>query len=132
VESAMVTPAEFARILLPNGVKTIVTDPHEIANVAGEKGMEFMLEDAKGAPLDMFVMLPSSVPAPEGEHNGETLHAEKLHPLYRHAKVIVLAEVIDFPSLATGSDDILRKIIAATKEGARLDGHVSGLLSADL
>lgn len=128
----MVTPAEFARVLLPNGVTTIVTDPHEIANVAGEKGIEFMLEDAKGAPLDMFVMLPSSVPATEGEHNGETLHAEKLHPLYRHEKVIGLAEVMDFPSVAKGSDDILRKIIDAKKEGGRIDGHGAGLTSADL
>ncbi|WP_187998680.1 adenine deaminase [Listeria marthii] len=132
VESAMVTPAEFARVLLPNGVTTIVTDPHEIANVAGEKGIEFMLEDAKGAPLDMFVMLPSSVPATEGEHNGETLHAEKLHPLYRHEKVIGLAEVMDFPSVAKGSSDILTKIIDAKKEGGRIDGHGAGLTSADL
>lgn len=132
VESAMVTPAEFARVLLPNGVTTIVTDPHEIANVAGEKGIEFMLEDAKGAPLDMFVMLPSSVPATEGEHNGEALHAEKLHPLYRHEKVIGLAEVMDFPSVAKGSSDILTKIIDAKKEGGRIDGHGAGLTSADL
>ncbi|MBF2446524.1 adenine deaminase [Listeria welshimeri] len=132
VESAMVTPAEFARVLLPNGVTTIVTDPHEIANVAGEKGIEFMLEDAKGAPLDMFVMLPSSVPATEGEHNGETLHAEKLHPLYKHEKVIGLAEVMDFPSVAKGSFDILTKIIDAKKEGGRIDGHGAGLTSADL
>ncbi|MDT0001862.1 adenine deaminase [Listeria cossartiae subsp. cayugensis] len=132
VESAMVTPAEFARVLLPNGVTTIVTDPHEIANVAGEKGIEFMLEDAKGAPLDMFVMLPSSVPATDGEHNGETLHAEKLHPLYRHEKVIGLAEVMDFPSVAKGSSDILTKIIDAKKEGGRIDGHGAGLTSADL
>ncbi|EHL2556773.1 adenine deaminase, partial [Listeria monocytogenes] len=132
VESAMVTPAEFARVLLPNGVTTIVTDPHEIANVAGEKGIEFMLEDAKGVPIDMFVMLPSSVPATEGEHNGETLHAEKLHPLYRHEKVIGLAEVMDFPSVAKGSSDILTKIIDAKKEGGRIDGHGAGLTSADL
>ncbi|MBC1743034.1 adenine deaminase [Listeria welshimeri] len=132
VESAMVTPAEFARVLLPNGVTTVVTDPHEIANVAGEKGIEFMLEDAKGAPLDMFVMLPSSVPATEGEHNGETLHAEKLHPLYKHEKVIGLAEVMDFPSVAKGSSDILTKIIDAKKEGGRIDGHGAGLTSADL
>ncbi|MBC1569915.1 adenine deaminase [Listeria sp. FSL L7-1425] len=132
VESAMVTPAEFARVLLPNGVTTIVTDPHEIANVAGEKGIEFMLEDAKGAPLDMFVMLPSSVPATDGEHNGETLHAEKLHPLYRHEKVIGLAEVMDFSSVAKGSSDILTKIIDAKKEGGRIDGHGAGLTSADL
>ncbi|MBF2704172.1 adenine deaminase [Listeria welshimeri] len=132
VESAMVTPAEFARVLLPNGVTTIVTDPHEIANVAGEKGIEFMLEDAKGAPLDMFVMLPSSVPATEGEHNGETLHAKKLHPLYKYEKVIGLAEVMDFPSVAKGSSDILTKIIDAKKEGGRIDGHGAGLTSADL
>ncbi|MBC2291279.1 adenine deaminase [Listeria welshimeri] len=132
VESAMVTPAEFARVILPNGVTTIVTDPHEIANVAGEKGIEFMLEDAKGAPLDMFVMLPSSVPATEGEHNGETLHAKKLHPLYKHEKVIGLAEVMDFPSVAKGSSDILTKIIDAKKEGGRIDGHGAGLTSADL
>lgn len=132
VESAMVTPAEFARVLLPNGVTTIVTDPHEIANVAGEKGIEFMLEDAKGAPLDMFVMLPSSVPATEGEHNGDTLHAKKLHPLYKHEKVIGLAEVMDFPSVAKGSSDILTKIIDAKKEGGRIDGHGAGLTSADL
>ncbi|MBC1686739.1 adenine deaminase [Listeria welshimeri] len=132
VESAMVTPAEFARVLLPNGITTIVTDPHEIANVAGEKGIEFMLEDAKGAPLDMFVMLPSSVPATEGEHNGETLHAKKLHPLYKHEKVIGLAEVMDFPSVAKGSSDILTKIIDAKKEGGRIDGHGAGLTSADL
>lgn len=132
VESAMITPAEFARVLLPNGVTTIVTDPHEIANVAGEKGIEFMLEDAKGAPLDMFVMLPSSVPATEGEHNGETLHAKKLHPLYKHEKVIGLAEVMDFPSVAKGNSDILTKIIDAKKEGGRIDGHGAGLTSADL
>ncbi|EOB8392152.1 adenine deaminase [Listeria monocytogenes] len=132
VESAMVTPAEFTRVLLPNGVTTIITDPHEIANVAGEKGIEFMLENAKGVPLDMFVMLPSSVPATEGEHNGETLHAEKLHPLYKHEKVIGLAEVMDFPSVAKGSSDILTKIIDAKKEGGRIDGHGAGLTSADL
>lgn len=132
VESAMVTPAEFARVLLPNGVTTIVTDPHEIANVAGERGIEFMLENAEDVPLDMFMMLPSSVPATEGEHNGVTLHAEKLHPLYSHEKVIGLAEVMDFPSVAKGSADILTKIIDAKKEGGRIDGHGAGLTSADL
>ncbi|WP_149808119.1 amidohydrolase family protein, partial [Listeria monocytogenes] len=115
-----------------NGVTTIVTDPHEIANVPGEKRIEFMQEEASGAPLDMFVMLPSNVPATEGEHNGETLHAEKLHPLYRHEKVIGHAEVMDFPSVAKGSNGILKKITDAKKEGGRIDGHGVGLTSADL
>ncbi|WP_099221896.1 adenine deaminase [Listeria costaricensis] len=132
VESAMVPPHEFARVLLPNGVTTVVTDPHEIANVAGTSGIEFMLEDAEGAPLDMFVMLPSSVPATPMENNGATLDAKALKPLYRHDKVIGLAEVMDFPSVASGSEDILQKIIDAKREGGRIDGHGAGLSSLDL
>lgn len=132
VESAMVTPAEFARVLLPNGVTTIVTDPHEIANVAGEAGITFMLENAEGIPLDMFVMLPSSVPATQTENNGAELKAKQLKPLYAHPKVIGLAEVMDFPSVASGSEDILQKILDAKAEGGRIDGHGAGLHSQDL
>ncbi|MCB2723364.1 adenine deaminase, partial [Listeria monocytogenes] len=77
-------------------------------------------------PIAMFVLLPSSVPATEGEHNAETLHAEKLHPLYRHEKVLGLAEVMDFPSVSKGRSDILTKIIDAKKEGVRIDGHGAG------
>ncbi|AQY51499.1 adenine deaminase [Listeria weihenstephanensis FSL R9-0317] len=132
VESAMVPPSEFARVLLPNGVTTIVTDPHEIANVAGAKGIEFMLADAAETPLDMYVMLPSSVPATPFEHNGATLEASDLRALYQHEKVIGLAEVMDFPSVASGKTDILQKIVDAEKHGGRIDGHGAGLSKADL
>ncbi|EUJ23405.1 adenine deaminase [Listeria grandensis FSL F6-0971] len=132
VESAMVPPSEFARVLLPNGVTTIVTDPHEIANVAGVKGIEFMLDDAAKTPLDMYVMLPSSVPATPFEHNGATLTASDLRALYQHEKVIGLAEVMDFPSVASGQSDILQKIVDAEKHGGRIDGHGAGLSKADL
>ncbi|MBC6306497.1 adenine deaminase [Listeria booriae] len=132
VESAMVPPSEFARVLLPNGVTTIVTDPHEIANVAGAKGIEFMLDDAATSPLDMYVMLPSSVPATPFEHNGATLAASDLRPLYQHEKVIGLAEVMDFPSVAAGHADMLQKIVDAEKNGGRIDGHGAGLSKADL
>lgn len=132
IESAMVTPAEFARVLLPNGVTTIVTDPHEIANVAGVAGIEFMLENAKGVPLDMFVMLPSSVPATKNENNGATLNAETLKPLYMYPNVIGLAEVMDFPSVASGDPDTLQKIIDAKANGGRIDGHGAGLRREDL
>ncbi|MBC2167781.1 adenine deaminase [Listeria booriae] len=132
VESAMVPPSEFARVLLPNGVMTIVTDPHEIANVAGAKGIEFMLDDAATSPLDMYVMLPSSVPATPFEHNGATLAASDLRPLYQHEKVIGLAEVMDFPSVAAGHADMLQKIVDAEKHGGRIDGHGAGLSKADL
>ncbi|MBC1501071.1 adenine deaminase [Listeria weihenstephanensis] len=132
VESAMVPPSEFARVLLPNGVTTIVTDPHEIANIAGAKGIEFMLADAAETPLDMYVMLPSSVPATPFEHNGATLEASDLRALYQHEKVIGLAEVMDFPSVASGKTDILQKIVDAEKHGGRIDGHGAGLSKADL
>lgn len=132
VESAMVPPSEFARVLLPNGVTTIVTDPHEIANVAGAKGIEFMLDDAATSPLDMYVMLPSSVPATRLEHNGARLAASDLRPLYQHEKVIGLAEVMDFPSVAAGHADMLQKIVDAEKHGGRIDGHGAGLSKADL
>ncbi|WP_088839238.1 MULTISPECIES: adenine deaminase [unclassified Listeria] len=132
VESAMITPSEFARVLLPNGVTTIVTDPHEIANVAGVPGIEFMLADAEDAPIDMFVMSPSSVPATPQENNGATLLAEDLKPLYTHEKVIGLAEVMDFPSVASGSADILQKIIDAKANGGRIDGHGAGLTRDNL
>ncbi|EUJ29174.1 adenine deaminase [Listeria floridensis FSL S10-1187] len=127
VESAMVPPSELARVLLPNGVTTIVTDPHEIANVAGASGVEYMLEEAEGSPLEMFVMLPSSVPATPFENNGATLDAAALRKLYHHEKVIGLAEVMDFPSVAAGSTDILQKIIDAKSHGGRIDGHGAGL-----
>ncbi|WP_430535077.1 adenine deaminase [Listeria rocourtiae] len=132
VESAMVPPSEFARVLLPNGVTTIVTDPHEIANVAGTGGIEFMLADAQESPLDMYVMLPSSVPATPFEHNGATLEASDLRALYQHEKVIGLAEVMDFPSVAHGQKDMLQKIVDAERHGGRIDGHGAGLSKADL
>ncbi|MBC1522460.1 adenine deaminase [Listeria aquatica] len=132
VESAMVPPSEMARVLLPNGVTTIVTDPHEIANVAGTAGIDYMLEEAKGSPLDMFVMLPSSVPATPFENNGATLDAESLRALYNRENVIGLAEVMDFPSVASGAEDILQKIIDAKTHGGRIDGHGAGLTRENL
>ncbi|EUJ19372.1 adenine deaminase [Listeria aquatica] len=132
VESAMVPPSEMARVLLPNGVTTIVTDPHEIANVAGAAGIDYMLEEAKGSPLDMFVMLPSSVPATPFENNGATLDAESLRALYNRENVIGLAEVMDFPSVASGAKDILQKIIDAKTHGGRIDGHGAGLTRENL
>ncbi|WP_167629758.1 adenine deaminase [Listeria valentina] len=132
VESAMVPPSEMARVLLPNGVTTIVTDPHEIANVAGAPGIDYMLEEAKGSPLDMFVMLPSSVPATPFENNGATLDADSLRALYSRENVIGLAEVMDFPSVASGAEDILQKIIDAKTHGGRIDGHGAGLTRENL
>ncbi|MGG4000299.1 adenine deaminase [Anoxybacillus kestanbolensis] len=127
IESSMVTPSEFARVVVPHGVTTVITDPHEIANVAGTKGIEFMLNDSDHIPLDVYVMLPSCVPATAFEHAGATLHAEHLAPFFSHPRVLGLAEVMDYPSLLHGKQQMLAKLTAAREAGKLIDGHLAGL-----
>ncbi|ANB59752.1 adenine deaminase [Anoxybacteroides amylolyticum] len=127
IESSMVTPSEFARVVVPHGVTTVITDPHEIANVAGTRGIEFMLNDSEHTPLDVYVMLPSCVPATAFEHAGATLHAEQLAPFFSHPRVLGLAEVMDYPSLLEGKQHMLAKLIAAMEANKLIDGHLAGL-----
>ncbi|BCB02718.1 adenine deaminase [Bacillus sp. KH172YL63] len=127
IESSMVPPSEFAKVVMPHGVTTVITDPHEIGNVAGEKGIQFMLDDSEGIPLDVFIMLPSCVPATPFEHSGATLSASDLKPFYEHERVLGLAEVMDYPSLQKGDDHIVDKIIATTPSSPHMDGHLAGL-----
>ncbi|CUA80749.1 adenine deaminase [Anoxybacillus suryakundensis] len=127
IESSMVTPSEFARVVVPHGVTTVITDPHEIANVAGTKGIEFMLNDSDHIPLDVYVMLPSCVPATAFEHAGATLQAEHLAPFFSHPRVLGLAEVMDYPSLLQGKQQMLAKLSAAHAAGKLIDGHLAGL-----
>ncbi|OAO81802.1 Adenine deaminase [Anoxybacillus flavithermus] len=127
IESSMVTPSEFARVVVPHGVTTAITDPHEIANVSGTKGIEFMLNDSNNIPLDVYVMLPSCVPATDFEHAGATLHAEHLAPFFSHPRVLGLAEVMDYPSLLEGKQPMLAKLAAAMEANKLIDGHLAGL-----
>ncbi|MDR6226515.1 adenine deaminase [Desmospora profundinema] len=127
VESAMVTPTEFARIVLPHGVTAIVADPHEIANVAGADGIDYLLADSEGLPMDFFFMLPSCVPATSFEQAGAELDAEALQPYYSHPRVLGLGEVMDYPSVAAGNRGILKKILDASRHGLRVDGHAAGI-----
>ncbi|KRL02439.1 adenine deaminase [Liquorilactobacillus capillatus] len=127
IESSMVAPSELGKVLLQKGVTAIVTDPHEIANVCGVSGIEYMLEDAAQTQLDVFIMLPSSVPCTPFEHNGATLNAADLRPLYQHKEVVGLAEVMDYPAVAEQDPEIMRKIKDAQDLGYHADGHGSGL-----
>lgn len=129
IESSMLTPAEFSRILIPHGVTTVITDPHEIANVAGAEGIQFMLEDAKKADMDIFVMLPSSVPGTHFENAGATLTAADLEPFLKHEDVRGLAEVMDFPAVLNGEASMLEKIILSQQANLVIDGHCAGLNS---
>ncbi|MFC3885387.1 adenine deaminase [Bacillus songklensis] len=127
IESSMVTPREFSKLVIPHGVTTVITDPHEIANVAGAKGIQFMLDDSENIPLDVMVMLPSSVPATPFENAGAVLHAKDLKPFYQHPRVMGLAEVMDFPSVRDASPQMLDKLMNAASLGAVIDGHAAGL-----
>ncbi len=95
IESSMVPPSEFSRIVLPRGVTTVITDPHEIANVSGTQGIEFMMKDAERAALDIFFMLPSCVPSTPFENAGAILQAEDLFPYLDKQNVLGLAEVMN-------------------------------------
>jgi adenine deaminase len=130
IESALVPPSEFARAVVPRGVTTVVTDPHEIANVHGLEGIRFMLEDARGAPFSMFVNAPSCVPATHLETSGAALSAADLATLLDEEGVLGLAEVMNFPGVIAGDAAVLAKLEAF--EGRPIDGHCPGLGGIDL
>ena len=126
IESSLVSPREYYKEALKHGITSMVTDPHEIANVLGVKGIELMLHLTKEIPFDMYVMLPSCVPATTFEHSGATLLAKDLKPLYHHEKVIGLAEVMNFPAVLNGEKDMLQKLLDASTLGHQIDGHGAG------
>lgn len=125
VESAMVPPSEFARIVLPRGVTAAVTDPHEIANVAGVEGIRFMIREARRSPLALFVNASSCVPATPLATAGAELKAEDLAELLGEPEVLGLAEVMNFPGVVAGDRYVLEKIEAF--RGRAIDGHAPGL-----
>jgi len=127
IESSMVPPSEFARVVLPHGVTTVIADPHEIANVAGIHGIQFMLDDAKRTPLDVYMMLPSCVPAASFEHAGAILSTAELAPFFNDERVLGLAEVMDYPSLREQHPSMLDKLALAANANRLIDGHLAGL-----
>ena len=121
IESSMVTIPEFAQAVLPNGTTTVVIDPHEIANILGQEGIRFMAESARGVPLNVFIMLPSCVPATHMETSGANLKATDLNPLLKEPWAIGLAEMMNFPGVIFRNPEVLKKIEMA--RGKRIDGH---------
>jgi len=121
LESSMLTPGELARALLPLGTTTVVADPHEIANVLGAAGLDYLLSASEGLPVDFFFMLPSCVPASPLETSGARLGAAALEPYRRHPRVLGLAEVMNFPGLVAGEPELLAKL-ALFPQGP-VDGH---------
>lgn len=132
IESSLVTPSEFAKVLLLHGVTTVIADPHEIGNVLGTAGIQYMLDSSENLPFDFYIMLPSCVPATSFENSGAILKAENLKPFYQHPRVLGLAEVMNFPAVLHTEDDMLNKISDAKQFGKKVDGHAAGLSGSDL
>lgn len=125
IESSLVTPPEFARAVVPHGVTTVMTDPHEIANVLGLDGIHFMLERAKDGPLNVFVMASSCVPATHMETSGASLEADDLATLLDNPWVAGLAEVMNYPGVIYGDEGMLDKLHAF--QNRVMDGHCPAL-----
>ena len=130
IESSMVTPGVFAQAVLPHGTTAVVADPHEIANVCGQKGIRFMLSDSKNSMLNVFFMLPSCVPATRFEHNGYTLDTKDYIPFLRSNRVLGLGEVMDYPAVIQGDESMLKKLLMF--QNRPIDGHAPLLTGRDL
>ncbi|MFP4321191.1 MAG: adenine deaminase [Anaerolineales bacterium] len=130
IESSLCTPPEFARAVVPHGVTTVITDPHEIANVLGLDGIHFMLNSAAGSPLNMYVMASSCVPATHMETAGASLSADDLATLRDHPQVLGLAEMMNYPGVVFGDEHVLAKIERFA--GRVLDGHCPALTGQQL
>ncbi len=125
IESSMVPPGEFGRVVSPRGTTTVITDPHEIANVIGLDGIRFMFESAKFGPVSMYVMASSCVPATSMETNGAVLHWYDLVSLQNDPWVLGLAEVMNFPGVVNAEPEVLDKL--RIFKSAVIDGHSPGL-----
>ncbi len=130
IESSMLTPSNLAAALLVHGTTTVVADPHEIANVMGLDGIHFMLVDSESIPFDFFFMAPSCVPATHLETSGANLSAADLSTLKDHPRILGLAEMMNFPGILMGDEQVLDKI--ELYKDKILDGHCPSLTSHDL
>lgn len=132
LESSLVSPAQLCKALLPHGTTTVVTDPHEIANVMGTDGIRYMLEMTEGLPLDVRFMLPSCVPATPMDESGAVLDWRALDGFYDHPRVLGLAEVMNYVGVVAGDSQVLEKLSAAQVAHKRIDGHAPGLSGKEL
>ena len=132
LESSLISPAEFARAVVPHGTTGVVADPHEIANVAGTDGLDYMMKATAGLPIDVYMMLPSCVPATEEDENGARLTHHELVPYLREKRVLGLGEVMDAHSVVERNEEAMNKIDATLAYGKRVDGHAPMLRGKEL
>lgn len=129
IESSLVTPTEYSKLALLNGITSVIADPHEISNVMGADGINFMLNSSQNIPFDIYFMLPSCVPGTSFESSGATLLSKDLKDFYKNDKVLGLAEVMDYPSVSECDDKIIDKICDSITNNKVIDGHGAGFTS---
>lgn len=132
IESSYVSPEEFSRVFIPRGTTTILADPHEIVNVAGLKGLDYMVNAAKNAKMDVRYMMPPCVPATNFETSGADLYADDMEDALKTGEVDGLAELMNFPGVINADDKMIDEILMAKKYGARIDGHAPQVVGKDL
>ncbi|MBC5771144.1 adenine deaminase [Dysosmobacter segnis] len=132
LESSLVSPTEFVKAVLPHGTTTVVTDPHEIANVMGTDGIEYMLQATEDLPVDVRFMLPSCVPATPLDESGAILDYRAIDSFYDHPRVQGLAEMMNFVGAINGDEQTVEKIVAAQAHHKKIDGHAPDLQGNDL
>ncbi|HWQ79351.1 MAG TPA: adenine deaminase [Anaerovoracaceae bacterium] len=132
IESSYVSPEELGRLVVPRGTATIVADAHEIANVCGLEGLNYMIEASKGTALDIKWMLPSCVPATPFEHAGAVIDAQAMREPLESGRFLGLGEFMDFPGVIGASEGVLDKLLAAKDRGKRVDGHCPGIKGTSL
>jgi len=132
IESSMLIPQEFAKLAVKNGTVAVVSDPHEIANVLGKEGVEFMIENSKKTPLKVFYSAPSCVPATDFETSGAKLNHEDIDELFTKHKLLSLGEMMNYPGVIYGDENVLKKLEVAKKHNAIIDGHIPGISGENL
>lgn len=132
IESSYVSPEEFSRVFIPRGTTTTLADPHEIVNVAGLKGLDYMVNAAKNAKMDIRYMMPPCVPATNFETSGADLYADDMEDALKTGEVDGLAELMNFPGVINAEDKMIDEILMAKKYGARIDGHAPQVVGKDL
>ena len=132
LESSLVSPREFVKAVLPHGTTTVITDPHEIANVMGTDGIEYMPQATEDLPVDVRFMLPSCVPATPLDESGAVLDYRAIDSFYDHPRVQGLAEMMNFVGIIAGDDQPVEKIVAAQAHHKKIDGHAPDLVGNDL
>lgn len=132
LESSMVTPAEFAKAVVAHGTTTVITDPHEITNVMGIDGVEYMIQASQNLPIDVHFMMPSCVPATEIDESSAELDCKDIDLYLDNKKVLGLAEMMNYVGVINGDKNVLSKIVTSQAHHKKIDGHAPELSGNDL